>query len=466
MTARIKISQAGLAAGVAGKARTDGLDTGALVTLEDVNGTGASSFHLLDAPPEDTTAEASLAATGDPDVWTFSPTAAAYGSYLIELRENGVPVERRVFGIRTAINGLLIPAFNERASRHAGLDNDGAAQIDLSNNNADDFPTASLNQRRYTGWWRSWRELYDVVEAGTGGIADHAIALIKLALAPAKSVIVNATNAAGDAAYLAGSAALQYLRVNAANNGLEMATLAVHASTSVVYDAGTNTFKYGGSTSNVNQTPTSGSLGVLAISTLECGGIVTLQSLSEATIDGFTAKSDGFWFVLHVRDDTTSDSVTLLENVGNTTTSIRTPNIRDWRLTKNESVLIFYSNSRWRVVNSRSKAYLAGNQSVTWAAQQDNFARSGRGTDHLRVLLTGAQTLTGVVPDGVTPNGEVLVITNADTADSLTIAHDATSTAANRFLCPANANFVQAFNTSTSWRYDSTSSRWRMVSRS
>ena len=229
MTARIKISQAGLAAGVAGKSRTDGLDTGAVVTLEDVSGTGASTFHLLDAPPEDTTAEGSLAATGDPDIWEFTPTVAAYGSYLIELRENGVPVERRVFGIRTAINHLLIPAFNERASRHAALDNDGADQIDLSNNNADDFPTASLNSRRYTGWWRSWRELYDVVEAGTGGIADHAIALVKLASAPGKSVIANVSNALGDAAYVAGSAAFQHLRVNSTNDGLEWSTLGVEA---------------------------------------------------------------------------------------------------------------------------------------------------------------------------------------------------------------------------------------------
>src|SRR5215510_12558882 len=117
MSARIKIDQVGLGAGVAGRSRTDGIDDGSEVTLEDVSGTGSSSFHLLWGPPEDTTAEASLEATVDPDVWTFTPTAAAYGSYLIELRDAGEPVERRVFGIRTPVKGLLIPAFNERASR-------------------------------------------------------------------------------------------------------------------------------------------------------------------------------------------------------------------------------------------------------------------------------------------------------------------------------------------------------------
>jgi hypothetical protein len=233
--------------------------------------------------------------------------------------------------------------------------------------------------------------------------------------------------------------------------------------------SGTAAVKYAGAAANVNSETTTGALGVVDITALECGGCVTFQSLSEATIDGFTAKTDGFWFILHVRDDTTSATLALLENVGDTTTSIRTPNIRDWRLTKNDSVILFYFSNRWRVVSSRSKAYVAGNQAVTWAAQQDNFARSGKGIDHLRVSLTGAQTLTGVVPDASangSANGEVIVITNADSSDSLTIAHDATSTAANRFLCPASANYVQAFNTSTTWRYDATSSRWRMVSRS
>ena len=243
MTARIKISQAGLSAGIAGQSRTDGLDTGALVTLEDVNGTGSSTFHLLWGPAEDTTAEASLAPTGDPDIWTFSPTAAAYGSYEIELRDSGVPVERRIFGVRTPANHLLIPALNERANRHASWENNGADEIDQCEQNANDFPLTVLNSFRYAGWWRSLYELYRIVEFGTGSIADHALALIKLVTVPAKSILVNAANATGNVAALAGSAALQYPRVNAANNALEMATLAAHASTSVIYDAGTNTWQ-------------------------------------------------------------------------------------------------------------------------------------------------------------------------------------------------------------------------------
>jgi peptidoglycan hydrolase-like protein with peptidoglycan-binding domain len=57
--------------------------------------------------------------------------------------------------------------------------------------------------------------------------------------AAAKSVLANATNGSAVPAFLAGTAAFQYLRVNSANNALEMATLSSHASTTVTYTANT-----------------------------------------------------------------------------------------------------------------------------------------------------------------------------------------------------------------------------------
>ncbi len=224
-----------------------------------------------------------------------------------------------------------------------------------------------------------------------------------------------------------------------------------------------DTLNYTGSTSTINMTPTAGDLNVVDISTLQCGGVYTFQSVTDANIDGFTAKTDGFWFICSVRDSTTADVIALIENSGNTTTSIRTPDIRDLRLYKNDAVMLIYNNSRWRCVAHMPKLWVPSQDVVTWAAQQDNFTRSSRGVTGLRVTLTGSQTLTGVVPDGITPNGELLLIENIDSVDTLTIAHQATSTAANQFILPDSVNMRLGPRTGCWFRYDDTTSRWRAL---
>ena len=165
---QIQISQAGLATGTPGQSRTDGLDTGALVTLENVDPQGVTEFRLLWGPPDDTSAAASLA-PASADVWTFSPSAGCYGTYIVELIEDGLSVERRVFGIRTPGKRLLIPALNEVASKLASWENDGPDQVALSQNNATDYDDPDLNALAYAGWWRSQHELYRAVEAAGVG---------------------------------------------------------------------------------------------------------------------------------------------------------------------------------------------------------------------------------------------------------------------------------------------------------
>jgi len=173
MSANMTIDQAGLPAGTAGKARTDGLATGALVTLDSSGGGTTNTFRFLWVPPADTTAVASLAQIG-PTNWTFTPTAAVYGTYRIELIvDEGLSTEDRqvrIFAIRTPTKALRVPALNEIASSAASLLNAGAAQIAASEDN-EDVPGGPFAAGNYGGWYRELQTLFDEVEAGGGGSA-------------------------------------------------------------------------------------------------------------------------------------------------------------------------------------------------------------------------------------------------------------------------------------------------------
>jgi hypothetical protein len=169
MTAFLRIDQDGLPEGTAGRSRTDGLATGALVTLTDTSpGSGSTAFKLFWTPPRDTGAVSSLAPTEDPKVWTFAPTEDKYGSYLIELVRNAgllsETTERRVLVMRTPNLGLIIPALGERGYPSASLDDDRGAE--LVDNNATDFADPDLNELPFAAWWRAMHELIMHVDDG------------------------------------------------------------------------------------------------------------------------------------------------------------------------------------------------------------------------------------------------------------------------------------------------------------
>lgn len=163
----IKFDQAGLSAGVSGYSRTDGLATGAQVTItRDSPDTGM--VRLVMTPAGDTTAYASWQQTSS-TTWTFMPTAGVYGSYHAEeITLPGTTREirqRRIFGIRLPRSRLLIPALNERADMRANMVDVSASITSASDNNATDFLlNADLSALNYGGWWRSMVELYRVAE--------------------------------------------------------------------------------------------------------------------------------------------------------------------------------------------------------------------------------------------------------------------------------------------------------------
>ena len=173
MPAVMTINQAGLPAGVADKARTDGLATGALVTLTSVGGGTTHTFRLLWVPLGDTTAVSTLVQTG-PTTWTFSPTALRYGSYRIELVvDEGLPTESRsirIFGIRLPTSSLLIPAMNQRGDPRASLENDGAAVVSASEDNENKTtPGTPFASGNYGSWYPDLEELFNYVETLSGG---------------------------------------------------------------------------------------------------------------------------------------------------------------------------------------------------------------------------------------------------------------------------------------------------------
>ena len=173
MAASMTIDQATLApAGAAGKARTDGLAGGQLVTLTSVGGGTTHRFQLLWAPTAAwSSAPASLTQT-TPTTWTFTPPAAVYGTYRIELIvDEGLSTEDRqirIFGVRTPVKGLRLPALNEIASSLATLLDNGADQIAASeaNENIVGGPFAAGN---YGGWYPELELAFDEIEAGGGG---------------------------------------------------------------------------------------------------------------------------------------------------------------------------------------------------------------------------------------------------------------------------------------------------------
>lgn len=79
----------------------------------------------------------------------------------------------------------------------------------------------------------------------------------------------------------------------------------------------------------------------------------------------------------------------------------------------------------------------------------------------LRLDAGVATVISGLAISQV--SGSVVVIHNISAVNSITLTHDTLSTAANRFYLPNNADVVIRPNGSATFRYDGTSSRWRMI---
>lgn len=93
-------------------------------------------------------------------------------------------------------------------------------------------------------------------------------------------------------------------------------------------------------------------------------------------------------------------------------------------------------------------------------ADTDDWAPDGLSTAAaIRASTDASRTLSGLTGGSASRQ---LFLFNVG-ANDLVLAHDATSTAANRFLCPGSANLTLHPNDSVRLWYDGTSSRWRAI---
>ena len=172
MAASIKFDQAGIPAGVGGKARDDGLDTGVKVFVRNDSG-NPCICEFWWKPPDDGAAALSQ---NSPSEWEFTPTALRYGEYIVSMTEDAgtasETIQIKAFGIRLATSQLLIPGLNSR----------GDFEINLASSAPDKVTAAIIAYNNvtnpegldYLNWWQAQRELYEYVEGlGAGAVTTY-----------------------------------------------------------------------------------------------------------------------------------------------------------------------------------------------------------------------------------------------------------------------------------------------------
>lgn len=206
-----------------------------------------------------------------------------------------------------------------------------------------------------------------------------------------------------------------------------------------------------------------GGSGVLATTTVNLGSTLTMSGNFQITgLSGLTLNDPvPVFLAVSTTDPTEAEEQISISGIA-TSTSVVTCYWQSVDGTpKSGNKLVSYLVASG--VTASGPSTLANEQSVTWASQQNNFARSSSAINVLRVTLTGDQTLTGIT-GGVL--GSVLVIENVDSgAEILTIASlSASSAAANEIVTPGGLDLKIGFRESAILRYTSEfGGTWRVL---
>lgn len=141
----------------------------------------------------------------------------------------------------------------------------------------------------------------------------------------------------------------------------------------------------------------------------------------------------------------------------------QTGNVAFDLLVKGSTADVLFVNAGTDTLEARAQLALTGDISDSLAANQNNYNPAGLATAAvIRIALTANVILTGIAGGA---DGRILVLYNTDTVLTLTLNHeDAASTAANRIIGPGGLNKGIQQRGCAVLQYDSTSSRWRILS--
>ena len=128
-------------------------------------------------------------------------------------------------------------------------------------------------------------------------------------------------------------------------------------------------------------------------------------------------------------------------------------------------VVVSGTGSVWSVESASGAFAFTSDLQVDIGADQNDYNPGGLSTAAIIRNVNsvgGVRTVTGLQGGA---DGRLIYWFNGNTSSNLVLAHDsASSSAANRILCPNSANFTMTPRSGVALIYDSTASRWRVLS--
>lgn len=280
----------------------------------------------------------------------------------------------------------------------------------------------------------------------TGDFPANSVPVTALATIAAKSVLANATNATATPTAFTSSAALQYLRVNSGNTGLEWAT-----GTSLPWTSTTET-----AAGPFND------YAVPDLSTTRYTLVVAPTVAGTVTFTGFAASGgnvDGYRFAIQASTSPVRVVLSHLSGSSLAANTVATPFEMPFYIQAREMIDIEYRNGDWRPV-SNGQYHI---QSFTTSGTTNDLALDPETT----VLRVDTGSLNWSIT-GFTGGyqGRRVTIENASNSTTTgTFTHLSGSIAANQLILPGNADMT-ASRLSAIFEYDITDGFWRMVSNS